>query len=390
MLIALACLSLAACEKEKTFSPHEPEPYVREAVTLSLTDPAATAQTKALYANLWDIQSSRRWIFGHQADLMYGRSWYGEEGRSDTKDVCGDYPGAFGVDIATGIDSRSKLPASIEELALQRKCMIEAYERGMVSVCCLHWNNPLTGGDAWDNSSNEVAAEIVREGSFTNINFNGWLDRLANFANNLKAADGTLIPFVLRPFHEHNQQWSWWSTKCCTEQEFIALWRYTISYLRDKKDVHNLIYAISPQMDNAKTEDEFLERWPGDEWVDFLGIDCYQGINNTVFVSNLKKLVNVSQAHQKVCGVTETGVEGFSAADYWSRNISAPMMGRKVSMLLTWRNQYDPGQQGTHYFSVFPGHPSQKDFLKMYKEENVLFCNDLPDLYSPIDLITVE
>ena len=273
--------------------------------------------------------------------------------------------------------------------ALRLRCCREAYDRGMVLTSCIHINNPLTGGDSWDNSSNRVAAEILTEGSATNRTFKEWLDRLADIAHNLRGSDGKLIPVIFRPFHEHTQTWSWWGASCTTTEEFINLWKFTVKYLRDTKGVHNFIYAISPQMDSAKTVDDFYFRWPGDEWVDFVGMDCYQGINNAVFVTNLKAISKVSLAKLKPCGVTETGVEGFTATDYWTTNIHAPLTGRRVSMVVTWRNKYDPMESGTHYFSVFPGHPSERDFVKMYNQENSFFCSDLPDMYTPAENVTV-
>ena len=234
-----------------------------------------------------------------------------------------------------------------------------------------------------------VAAEILTEGSATNRTFKEWLDRLADIAHNLRGSDGKLIPVIFRPFHEHTQTWSWWGASCTTTEEFINLWKFTVKYLRDTKGVHNFIYAISPQMDSAKTVDDFYFRWPGDEWVDFVGMDCYQGINNAVFVTNLKAISKVSLAKLKPCGVTETGVEGFTATDYWTTNIHAPLTGRRVSMVVTWRNKYDPMESGTHYFSVFPGHPSERDFVKMYNQENSFFCSDLPDMYTPAENVTV-
>jgi len=60
-------------------------------VELSIVDKQTTAQTKALYANLWTI-ADKGFMFGHHDDLWYGRYWYNEPGGSDTKAVCGDYP----------------------------------------------------------------------------------------------------------------------------------------------------------------------------------------------------------------------------------------------------------------------------------------------------------
>ena len=357
-----------------------------EAVVLTLADPAATAETKALYANLWAIRD-KGWLFGHHDDLMYGRKWYGTQGGSDTKEVCGDYPAVYSLDLSSFMDERSETEA--EDNALRRKLMKEAYDRGMVITACLHLNNPLTGGDAWDNSSNQVAAEILKTGSATQVKFNGWLDKLVAVAKNLKGSDGKAIPIIIRPFHEHTQTWSWWGSSCTTTQEFIDLWRYFVDYLK-KAGVHTFIYAISPQMDSKKVESDFLFRWPGDEYVDFIGMDCYQGIKNDIFLGNLKLLSKLSTEKKKPAGVTETGVEGFKVADYWITNIAAPMAGRKMSLLVTWRNKYDPLGQGSHYFSVFPGHVSEESFRSMYDRSDTYFCGDLPPMYVPVQNITVR
>src|SRR3712207_3078316 len=114
----------------------------------------------------------------------------------------------------------------------------------MVILACAHLNNPLTGGDAWDNKSNEVAKEILKAGSATQKKFNGWLDKLVSFVGGLKDDKGQPIPIIFRPFHEHTQSWSWWGNQCTTEQEFISLWRYTVDYLR-RAGVHQFIYALS-------------------------------------------------------------------------------------------------------------------------------------------------
>ena len=77
-------------------------------------------------------------------------------------------------------------------------------------------------------------------------------------------------------------------------------------------------------------------------------------------------------------------------ADYWIENIAAPMAGRKMSMLVTWSNKYDPLEQGNVYFSVYPGHPSEESFRKMYAREDTFFCGDLPDMYKMAENITVK
>lgn len=392
MNIILAALLplICACEKTPDGGSGEGE-GTAEPVELSLSDENATEQTKALYSNLWAIQG-QGYMFGHHDDLMYGRYWTGEIGKSDTKEVCGDYPAVYSLDFAEIMDDRSTDAASIADNRLRKECIKLAYDMGMVVIACMHLNNPMTGGDAWDNSSDQVAKEILTDGSETQQTFNLWLDRLADFAKNLKGSDGNLIPVIFRPFHEHTQDWSWWGRTCTTSDEFIGLWKYTVEYLRDTKGVHNFIYAISPQMDGTKQREDFLFRWPGDEYVDFIGMDCYHGLYAVnSFANNLRTIGLLSTEKKKPCGVTETGVEGFSSEDYWSAQIVAPMTGQRVSLVVMWRNKFVGGNESDrHFFSVYPGHPSEKDFIKMYKRPDTFFCSDLPDMYEFAAGVTVK
>ena len=357
--------------------------------TLSLVDKNATAETKALYANLWKIAEDG-FMFGHHDDLWYGRYWYNEPGMSDTKSVCGDYPGVFSVDFGAIMDNRYQS----EENAIRRRVIIEAYDRGEVITACCHLNNPLTGGDSWDNSRNDVVKSILTEGNATRIKYLQWLDRCADFANNLKGSDGKLIPVIFRPYHEHTQTWSWWGSKCTTEDEFIRFWKFTIEYLRDTKGVRNFIYAISPQMDEdygSRVRDRLIFRWPGDAYVDFLGMDCYHYNWKAAFKSNLTAMSALSREKKKPCGVTETGPEGFDWRDYWTNHILESAKGQRVSMIVMWRNKYvGSNEADRHFYSVYPGHESEDDFRTMYNDPSTFFSKDLPDMYTMPDHYDVQ
>lgn len=389
--LVLLSMSIVGCSDVDKIEPmpstiETPSPEVR---TLKLADGQSTAETKALYSHLWTIQQ-QGFMFGHHDDLTYGRYWYGEDGGSDTKQVCGDYPAVYSVDLAEVMDDRCLTATGQADIAVRKRCIQEARKRGEVIVACAHLNNPLTGGDAWDNTNSNVVSQILATGSDTNIRFTSWLDRLAAFARDLKDNNGALIPIIFRPFHEHTQGWSWWGNSCTTEDEFVNLWRFTVDYLRSA-GVHQFIYAISPQMDTPKTEDDFLYRWPGDDYVDFIGMDCYQGLNPTTFSINLRMIGSVSAKKKKPCGVTETGVEGFTDKKYWTEQILTPADGRYVSMIVMWRNKYVNGDESDkHYYSVYPGHASTDDFIRFYNDSHTFFSDDLPDMYTMAEGMNVE
>ncbi|VBB45840.1 conserved hypothetical protein [uncultured Paludibacter sp.] len=384
--IFLFFIFFASCKgEEPTIQPPQND-------TLTIVDKNSTTETKALYAQLWQLQK-RGFMFGHHDDLWYGRKWFNELGRSDTKDVCGDYPAVFSVDLAEVMDDRYLNNLNND---IKKRCIIEAGNRGEVILACCHLNNPLTNGDAWDNSNINTVKEVLNEGSVTNLRFKSWLDRLADFAVSLKTQNGKLIPIIFRPFHEHNKSWSWWGTQTTSKGEFIVLWKFTVNYLRDVKKVHQFIYAISPQLDAVQTRQDYLYAYPGDDYVDFLGMDCYHGLNTTAFMTNLRNLEILSQEKSKPCGVTETGVEGIKYSDgtpiinFWTNNILTPLKERKISMVVMWRNKYDPNESGMHFFSVFQGHASAPDFVEMYNANQSLFSKDLPDMYKLPENVVVN
>lgn len=360
-------------------------------VSLSLFDKSATAETKALYSQLWRIQS-KGFMFGHHDALIYGREWIDQPGRSDVFEIVEDYPAVFSVDFAEFMDDR-RTTSTLN--TARKRAILEARKRGEVITAVCHLNNPLTGGDSWDNSSDDVAKQILLEGSATNIKFKEWLDHLAALALSLKDENGKLIPIIYRPFHEHTQQWSWWGSKCTTAEEFIQLWKFTLSYLKETKGVHNFIYAISPQRDNNGGREDLLFRWPGDGFVDFIGMDCYHGTNTQAFQSNLRALQDLSKEKLKPCGVTEIGLEGIRNGgapynDYWTKEILTPLIGKRISMVVLWRNQYDPLLQGFHFYGPWKGHGSTEDFKVLYRSSVCLFSKDLPDMYVLADGVTVN
>jgi mannan endo-1,4-beta-mannosidase len=234
------------------------------------TDPKATPETVKLYQNLMKLQS-KGLMFGHQDALAYGEGWVYEEGRSDVKDVCGDYPAVYGWEIGHLELGDAYSLDSVHFDKIQNWIKI-VYERGGVNTISWHLRNPLTGGTSWDVSSKEVVNSILPGGSKHEV-FKGYLDKLATFLLALKTDDGTYIPILFRPFHEHTGSWFWWGKDLCSVEDYKSLWQFTVSYLQNEKNIHHLIYTYST--DRFKTEAEYLERYPGDDIIDILGFDLY-------------------------------------------------------------------------------------------------------------------
>ncbi|MFC1642011.1 glycosyl hydrolase [Myxococcota bacterium] len=77
--------------------------------------------------------------------------------------------------------------------------------------------------------------------------FRVYLDRVADFLQSCRGDQGELIPMIFRPFHEHNAGWFWWGRPHASDQEFQALWRFTVDYLRVQRGLSQLLWAFFSQ-----------------------------------------------------------------------------------------------------------------------------------------------
>jgi mannan endo-1,4-beta-mannosidase len=359
------------CKDSKNPTDHKKIPKITNDF---LVDSLATAETVALYKNLRNLAGNGV-MFGHQDDLAYGVGWWAEPGRSDVKEVCGDYPAVYGWDLG---DIQQTKNLDGVDFSQMKGWIRDVYERGGINTISMHLDNPVTKGDAWDNSA---AVSFILPGKDHHADYLKTLDKIAAFLKDLKTTDGIYIPVIFRPYHEHNHPWPWWGEASCTVDEYNALWRMTVKYLRDDKGLHHLLYAISPQ--EISSENDYLERYPGDEWVDIFGCDYYALYDPSRVAQlgrTLQIITTLAEARGKVAALTEVGVEKLPLANWWTGCLLAAIknnaQSKKIVWSLVWRNASQD-----HFFAPYPGQKSAADFVRFYQDPFTVFENDLSDMY---------
>ncbi|HBZ21797.1 MAG TPA: hypothetical protein DEO60_11770 [Bacteroidales bacterium] len=349
---------------------------------VSPADKKATKETVNLFRSLYNLQN-KGIMYGHQDDLMYGSTWWYVKDRSDTKDFTGDYPAVAGFELGhleLG-NERSLDSVSFVQIVDQIKAH---YKRGGVITISWHANNPLTlqdpasvsrrqGGTAWDVSSKEVVASILPGGKNHEM-FNGWLERLATFFIGLKDDDGTPIPFIFRPYHEHSGSFFWWGTDICTDKEYSDLWRYTVNFLRDKKNIHNILYAYNT--DRITTLEQYMRGYPGDDVIDMLSLDMYD--RGEKFGGELDNALNfvtkTAIGKNKLTALSETGGRrGMS--DWWSTVLLPVVSKYPIGYVLTWRHAY----RSRFTMGGNPNQPFPDDFMNFHKSPRTLFLKEIQE-----------
>lgn len=347
-------------------------------------DANATKETKALYKNLKKL-SKKHTLFGHQHATEYGHGWSGDQNRSDVKSVTGSHPAVIGVDFS----GLSGYPDSViaRNKAALKKNITDTYNRGGVTTVAWHFNNPVAkGGFYWVDSLSLPAVRYLIPGGKAHEQYKEILDNVAGLVKDLKGKDGKTIPIIFRPYHEFDGEWFWWGKPHSTKEEFTALWRFTVSYLRDSANVHNILYAFSPD-NKFNTEAEFLDRYPGNEWVDMVGMDNYGDMgrdnkyNLDAAVRKLSIISDYAKKSGKLAAFTETGLESIPNNNWWNDVLLKVMKSNKLQMayVLVWRND---ATSATHYYAPYPGHSSVPDFLKFYQDPYTLFEKDLKNIYK--------
>lgn len=365
-MLAAASMLLTACTSEQV---HRQGP----------ADPSATAETVKMLAGL-KAATEKGIMFGHQDDLSYGLGWVYPDGESDVRKVTGDWPAVYGMDLGD-IEHRAAVNLDSVPFDHMKTFAGGIWSQGGVITFSWHVDNPFTGGDSWDVSTDRVVASVLPGGE-RHEKFKEWLDNLAEFLGSLRDENGVAIPVIFRPWHEHTGSWFWWGQKLCSDEEFISLWRFTFDYLCGEKNLHNLLFAYSSS-GNIAGRQQYLERYPGDGYVDLMGFDYYQmpQAGGRSFVREVDRVLGIvtdaAAERGKLAALTEAGYEGIPDPLWWTGTLWPAVKNHKISYLLVWRNAHNkPG----HFYAPYPGHLSEKDFIDFYNLSETLFQKEMTAL----------
>lgn len=350
------------------------------------TKPMGTPKDK-LVAQLYATVENGQILYGHQDDLVYGHAWKVEDvandplERSDVKAVTGAFPAIVGFDLG-GIEMGWDANLDGVSFDLMRRAAVTHASRGGLVTFSWHPRNPLTGGDAWDVSSDQVVASILEGGEKHEL-FMEWLERVGDFLETLKDADGQPVAVLFRPWHEHTGSWFWWGENLCSEQQYKDLFRMTYGYLTGTRGLTNLVWVYSPG--SGITPQRYMSRYPGDEFVDMLGIDDYQSVGGgqsladaeAGYIAGMKESLTfmnaLVQEHEKLMCLSETGFEGIPDPSWWTSTLLPAIQDFPIAYVLTWRNAHDkPG----HFYAAWPGSGDAADFKAFAESDNILMLNE--------------
>lgn len=242
-------------------------PAKLKAVPGKLSDPKATAETKALFSRLRD---------------RYGKATLG--GQYEIKESnfirekTGRYPVVLGGDLMDYSPSRVQFGTKPRNLSEQ---FLDAGRKGQVVTLSWHWNAPkdLINKEDHMTADGKKVNALWWRGFYTEATTFDVARAMANpssedyklmirdidvIAVELRKFADAKVPVLWRPLHEAEGGWFWWGAKGA--EPCKKLWRVMHDRLTNHHRLHNLIWVW-----NSPAADWY----PGDDTVDIMSIDQY-------------------------------------------------------------------------------------------------------------------
>ena len=410
-LVALAAAAPAAraddwpaptpCPTQAAWRSEPARQDLRQLQQQGLTPPTLanpTPRTQALYMRLQNNEALRSALFGQQH-----ASWEGVAGKrtsfgsdvfdglqqqvADRPNLEPAHPAVFGWNYEA---YRSQLITRPEEAGRMLAHIIDTDAKGDITT--IHWpveNFVVCEGVDCDDNTNHPDVDPVDfivnnylafDGQCSGDKFDKWVDDLAAFLKQLKQ-DTTLIPVILRPFHEMNGQGGryshWWTGK--NPAQFRTMWQRLVDRLRYTHGLRNVLIAFAPRAEPA-LEYGYSVYWPEGarsdraslRYVDIAGFDFYldyTGTDSGVDAVETKKLgdaidmtrtfaKDAARSVKRVVAITEVGrkdgtsnpLTGQGYLNFWMKGVK-PALDQQVlqggqrksrwegiAYMMTWTN----------------------------------------------------
>lgn len=312
-------------------------------------DPKATAEARKLFEFL-------RSKYG-------GKTLSGQYGAKDNQFVLSSakvLPAIVGDDFIDYSPSRLAFGADPKH-AVENQ--IANARKGQIVTMSWHWNAPdhLLNKHIKDAQGRDIDASWYK-GFYTNattFDLSEALDHpdsqdhklilrdIDAIAVQLEKFQRAKVPVLWRPLHEAEGGWFWWGAK--GPEPFKKLWKLMYRRLTVEHHLHNLIWVYS-----SGTNPDW---YPGDEFVDIVGIDAYPSDQRDPLSSTWDELADRFKG-KKLLAITEFG--GVPDVERMHR------FGVNWSYFVSWVG------------SIGSGSTDAERLSRLYKESRVLNANGLP------------
>jgi len=230
------------------------------------TDPEITVKIPYQLVTVNPMLESNR-LFSYLLDT-YGKSIHAGAMSLDAIEEAewifqqtGKYPALIGLDFMNHTRTWNWYDKSV--VVNEAKAW---YNKNGLVAFCWHWRDPSKVTDEFGTS--KTSFDISGISDTTSDEYKAMLRDIDIVASYFKQLQNSGIPVLFRPLHEASGRWFWWGAK--GPGPCKALWKLMFDRLVNFHGLKNLIWVWT-----TDTRADNLDWYPGDEYVDILGVDIY-------------------------------------------------------------------------------------------------------------------
>ena len=157
---------------------------------------------------------------------------------------------------------------------------------------------------------------------------------ISRFASAVRALN---LPVAISFGHEMNGNWYPWGTDQTSAAQFVAAWRH-IHNLFIQAGASNVIWVWNPNVINGVPQVGLRPYWPGDSYVDWVGITGYFPSSGEETFASLYEptMAEVKQFTTKPIIIAETSVETGPSETQAARSLVAGVKHRRGVLGFIW------------------------------------------------------
>ena len=156
---------------------------------------------------------------------------------------------------------------------------------------------------------------------------------VAGIINEFVDDNGLPIPFIFRLWHEWEDSWMWWGAKYVSAEDykrFFILTEQTIQKYAPKAQI--LWGYCSDRFVNS--EKEYMERYPGDTYVDIIGFDDYfigrSKEDWTAALNRSRMVFKIAEERHLATGLFETNNNKQKVPNYYTNHLNRMLTSEGV------------------------------------------------------------
>lgn len=340
-------------------------------VSNQLSNKNASDNTKRLFNFLTDTYG--KYIISGQ----YSGDNEGKDSREITeiKKYTGKTPAMLGLDVLNLSNSALSHEAGGGDMVPLQAIDWYNNENGIVSLCW-HWYAPMKNleqnGAPWWKGFYSEFTDFDLAAAMNGTDKSGYdslVKDLDHMAKQLKALADKDVPILWRPLHEAagdpnypGNAWFWWGS--AGKDAYLKLWKLMYKKFTEEYKLNNIIWVWNAQNP---------EWYPGDEYVDVIGYDCYPDKQDNSSQKDYYDLMKSCTKTNKIIAMTENGTIFDTEA--------AMNDGTRWAWFSTWNGEFTLKDR-----QLSGEYTSKAELKKIYSDSRVLTLENLPKLKNyPLD-----